>query len=156
MRRSGGDGDLPPAGVPRGIRANNPLNIEQGTTWAGLMPRAQMSPAQAAEQRFCVFAGPEWGYRAALKIFATYKLKHGITTVAGLISRWAPPVENDTGAYIRFVCGAAECGPDRRVDLACPVFMPALLQAMTRMENGVQPYAPAVFARALALAAASR
>lgn len=149
MRRSGGDGDL-----PRGIRANNPLNIEAGTRWAGLMPRAQMSPAQAAEKRFCVFLGPAWGYRAALKIFATYRLKHGITTVAGLIHRWAPPVENDTQAYIRFVCDSAACGPDRRVELACPIFMPALLAAMTRMENGVQPYAPAVFARALALVGA--
>lgn len=89
---------------PRAVRNNNPLNIRVGEPWQGLMPRGSMSPAQAAETEFCVFANAAMGFRAAAETFHTYALRDGVTTVAQAVHRWAPPNENNTSAYVQAVC----------------------------------------------------
>ncbi len=65
-----------------------------------------MTPEQKGETRFCVFRSPEWGIRALVKIIQTYERKYSLDTVRGIINRWAPPVENDTGSYISQVAKA--------------------------------------------------
>lgn len=85
----------------RAVRNNNPGNIRIGTNWRGLMPRAQMNPDQLAETEFCVFQSAQWGFRAIATILHTYVLEDKLDTIAGFITRWAPPSENDTAAYIQ-------------------------------------------------------
>ena len=116
----------------RGIRNHNPLNIRLGDDWNG-MAKLQEDPS------FCQFTGPEWGIRAASKILLSYK-RRGICTVGELISRWAPPIENNTEAYITFVCDAAGYTEGQMVDLSNPVFIARILPPMIKMENGEMPY----------------
>lgn len=102
----------------RAVRNNNPGNIVKGEPWQGLMPTNEMTPDQSAEQRFCVFKSPQWGFRAMAVTLITYydarKAKDGsrIDTIAEVITRWAPPNENDTVAYIRAVEKAHVKGQD--------------------------------------------
>ena len=82
--------------VPRGIRNNNPLNIRRGVQWRGLRDFA-------TDKAFCEFKSMDYGFRAAFCILRTYFSKRGVRTLRQLISRWAPPTENNTEAYIRKV-----------------------------------------------------
>lgn len=97
--------------VLRSVRNNNPGNIDRGHfNWQGQMPEAQMTPEQKMEPRFVVFETPAWGFRALCVELHTYWRHDGCRTIEAVISRWAPPGENDTEAYIRDV--AAKSGID--------------------------------------------
>jgi len=136
----------------RGIRNNNPGNIERGEKWQGLSARHEMTPAQKKEKRFCVFRSPEWGIRALVKIIQTYERKHSLDTVRGIIERWAPPSENDTSSYITQVAMALSVEQDAPLNLANTRTMLALVKAIIRHENGLQPYDDATIRAAIALA----
>ncbi|MEQ3528725.1 virion protein [Pseudoalteromonas sp. XMcav11-Q] len=112
----------------RGIRNNNPLNIEAGENWVGLA---------GTDGRFAIFETAEHGIRAAARILRTYAFKYGIANIEGIISRWAPPVENDTANYIAFVSN--KVGVDSKKPLS-PEEYPKVIEAMITMENGQQPY----------------
>lgn len=79
------------------LRNNNPCNIRYSSKndWKGQI---------GSDKGFCVFANMSYGYRAAMKLVQSY-IKKGYDTVGDIISRWAPPSENDTKAYISNVCG---------------------------------------------------
>ena len=117
--------------TPRGIRNNNPGNIRRSNDrWMGLRTK-QTDP------QFFQFTAPEWGYRALIKTLQTYRRKHGLRTIAELISRWAPTNENNTSAYIRSVCREMQV-PDSYVpDMDAKGTMCALAAAISRHENGV-------------------
>ena len=101
----------------RGIRNNNPGNIDNKQPWQGLMPKGEMTKEQKAEKRFAVFAEPKWGIRAIAKLLQTYEHKYKLDTVRGIIHRWAPPVENNTDAYVNAVAAALHVEPDQRIDV---------------------------------------
>ena len=132
--------------VARGIRNNNPGNIEYGTDqWDGMS-------ATQDDDRFIKFESPEMGIRAMSKIMQTYKNKHGIDTVAGVINRWAPPSENDTSRYASYVASRMGIGVDDQVDLSDTAILSPLIQAMTFMENGENPYDEVVIGKGMQLA----
>lgn len=132
---------------PRGIRNNNPGNIRWGDDWQGLVPESQLT-----DKSFCQFKTPEYGIRAMIMILRNYQRKYGLNTVAKIISRWAPPNENDTQAYIGSVAKSVGVTPEQKVDVTdCRIMIP-LLQAIIQHENGQQPYTFSVFVNALALA----
>ncbi|MBR6964278.1 MAG: hypothetical protein IKH86_11720 [Prevotella sp.] len=58
---------------------------------------------QWLDKDFCQFSSMEYGFRAAFKVLSTYYHKHHLTTIEKMISRWAPPNENNTLRYIDFV-----------------------------------------------------
>ena len=66
----------------------------------------------------------------------TYRVRHGLRTVRGMISRWAPPVENHTEAYIRAVAADTGIDPDEPLDTLDPATMIPLAAAISRVENG--------------------
>ena len=117
--------------TPRGLRNNNPLNIRRdGTAWSGL--------AQTQTDRsFCQFRTMAYGFRAAFVTLHTYIFKHGLGTVGQIISRWAPPCENNTRAYIRTVCEMSHMGENDLISWSNKEQMLALVQAMAYVENGV-------------------
>lgn len=78
-----------------GIINNNPLNIRYSpsTKWKG---------QAGANKGFCVFTDMIYGYRAAIVLLCNYQRK-GYDTIRKIITRWAPPSENNTEAYISAV-----------------------------------------------------
>lgn len=87
--------------MKRGISNNNPLNIRHSADqWQG-------ASETQTDKSFVQFNTMAYGYRAAWCILQTYyerfaRRNQGFT-VRNIISRWAPPKENDTEAYIRTV-----------------------------------------------------
>ena len=53
-----------------------------------------------------------------------------------MISRWAPPSENRTEAYIRAVSADTGIGPDEALETLDPATMIPLAAAISRVENG--------------------
>jgi len=132
---------------PRGIRNHNPGNIDRTTErWQG------MAADQSSDKRFVVFSAPVWGLRALAKVLLSYQRKHGLRTPAAIIGRWAPPVENDTGAYARQVAKALGVGVNDQIDLQRPETLQRILPAIVQHENGQQPYSTALIAEAVRLA----
>ncbi len=117
--------------LPRGLRNNNPLNIRKGCKWQGL-EKNQTDPD------FCQFRSLEYGFRAAFKVLNTYYVGRGLKTIEKIVSRWAPPNENNTNKYISFVERNTWC--IRYKEILPPRFDPdlwiAIVKAMTIMECG--------------------
>ena len=126
---------------PRGIRDNNPGNLRPGITpWLGEI---------APDGGYCRFIDPEHGIRALCKTLLAYQTKHGLNTIRGIITRWAPAADNnDTEAYIRTVSGDAGIAADNQLDLNDASVLSSLAMAIIQHENGVQPYSALVIERA--------
>ena len=131
--------------TPRGIRNNNPGNIERGADWQGL------ADDQSGDPRFAVFKSPVWGIRAMARILDTYQSRHGLNTIQGIINRWAPPGENDSQAYAEHVAG--------KIGISATEPLPAgdstrsqLIAAIIEHENGVQPYPDSLIRQGIELA----
>lgn len=119
---------------PRGVRNNNPGNIDRTkTVWQG---EDRSAEALRREPRFCVFETPQAGFRALAKTLLTYQNKHGLRTVREIINRWAPPVENNTEAYITQVAREVGVGSREIVSLSKQVPLQRLVTAIARHENG--------------------
>lgn len=121
-----------PSNAPRGIRNNNPGNIQKGVGFAG--------EVEGNDPRFATFATPEDGIRATARNLLTYQRQHGLDTVQDIVNRWAPPSENDTGAYVQQVARALGVDAGERLDLNDPSTLERLTTAIIRHENGMQPY----------------
>jgi len=120
----------------RAVRNNNPGNLDAGDSWMGLMPRGEMTPEQASEKRFAVFQSPRWGFRALCIVLINYERLYGLNTVAKIMSRFAPPGENDTNAYVDQVCRETGRRPDDLVDLRDPVLLGKIVHAIAVHECG--------------------
>ncbi|MCS4508882.1 structural protein P5 [Xylophilus ampelinus] len=133
--------------IPRGIRNHNPGNIDRtAERWQG------MAADQSSDPRFVVFIGPVWGLRALVKVLLSYQRKYNLRTPAAIIGRWAPPVENDTGAYARQVAKALGVLPGDQIDLQDPATLACIVPAIVAHENGQQPYPETLIRQAVALA----
>lgn len=115
---------------PRGIRNNNAGNLrDNNQDWLG--------ETGADEDGFLIFESPVYGLRAMAKLIKNYGALYGVNTVAGIVTRYAPPSENNTKAYIDHV--AASVGVSPNAPLMREHYLP-LIKAMVLHENGVQPY----------------
>ena len=118
--------------LPRGIRNKNPGNIKLGTDWDGLA-------AEQSDPTFCTFSEAVMGIRALMRILLTYRFTHNKKNIDSIIRRWAPPSENDTEAYIKFVAKRMEIEPMDDIDNSIEAYLP-LVKSIIQMENGMQPY----------------
>lgn len=118
----------------RGIRNNNPGNIryDSHSLWDGLAT----VPSDGA---FCVFIDAKYGIRVMFKLLLAYQQRYGLRTVRGMIGRWAPPVENDTHAYVEYVARGMGYDPDRPFTFNGEPAV-QMVEAMIRIENGSNPY----------------
>lgn len=132
----------PDGTLPRGFRNNNPLNIEAGGFTQG-------QPGYAgSDGRFAKFDTMDSGTAAASKLLDTYERKYGLTTPAGIISRWAPQSDgNNVSAYAASVAKDLGIGPN---DPITPEMRPRLIQAMAKFENGRALPSQAPVAQAMA------
>ncbi len=116
--------------MSRGLRNNNPGNIRR----SAVRYKGEVRPSRDPE--FRQFETPAWGYRAIFMLLDTYRVRHRLKTLAEMISRWAPPSENRTDAYIRAVCGRTGMRPGDEVDTRDAATMIPLAAAISRVENG--------------------
>jgi len=131
--------------IPRGIRNNNPGNIKKnGVDWEGLS-------AIQTDNTFFQFTDPIFGIRALTKILLTYRHKHGLTNIWGIISRYAPPSENDTEAYKNFVKEKTDLNMLQEIDNSVDGYLP-VVKAIILMENGEQPYDDEIILQGMNLA----
>ena len=86
--------------MSRGLQNCNPGNIRQSKVRYKGEVRPSRDPA------FKQFESLAWGYRAIFVLLDTYRIRYGLDTIRGMISRWAPPSENHTETYIRAVADA--------------------------------------------------
>lgn len=116
------------ASAPRGIRNNNPLNIENGNF-------TQSQPGYVgSDGRFARFDSPDAGMTAANRLLDTYQNKYGLNTPAGIIGRWAPAADgNNVSAYASTVAKQIGINPN---DPITPELRPKLIAAMAQYENG--------------------
>ena len=128
--------------MTRGIRNNNPLNIRRtATRWQG-------AHEEQTDKSFVQFKTLAYGYRAAWKILQSYYERFCMQskpfTVRNIITRWAPPSENDTEAYIRSVLIQGSLGGQEKFLPPSNVMsyhrLSCLIAAMTVMENGIRPH----------------
>lgn len=77
--------------------SNNPFNIRynQCNDWVG----------QIGNYRgFCRFDSLEYGLRAGFKLLINYKKFRHLSTPYDIIYNFAPPSENNTSNYLKYVC----------------------------------------------------
>lgn len=118
--------------APRNFRNNNAGNIRHGNDWLGLSE-------QQTDPDFCTFKTPAYGFRALVRLLRNYESKYGLKTPRQLFTRWAPPNENDTEAYVRFIATSMGVGPDDVLDLGSPETLATLAMAVARKEGGRRP-----------------
>lgn len=120
-----------PGTVARGIRNNNPLNIEHvdANKWLGLA----MPPSDG---RFCRFVSADYGIRAAATLLMRYYDRDKLNTVRGIIEKWAPAHENNVSAYVAAVCRETGFSSNEALDLHDRETMRNLIAAMAKHETG--------------------
>ena len=99
------------------------------------------------DEAFETFDTPEHGIRAGVKLLLTYFHKYGLKTIREIISRFAPPSENDTESYIAHVSLETGIPDDEALDLDDPYILAAVAMAIIKHEQGKQPYTAAQFMR---------
>lgn len=117
--------------TPQGILNNNLTNIKKNmlSAWMGEEPNPKSN--------FCRFVSRKFGYRATFLILHSYINKHGLRTLKDCIERWAPPTENHTYLYLRFVSNKSGYPEMVTVDLSDEDMMCRIVQAMVQMEVGI-------------------
>jgi hypothetical protein len=115
---------------PRGVRNNNPLNIEfsKYNDWDG---------QTGSDGRYAKFSDAKYGFRAAAKLIDNYWIKYNVGTVRGIIEKWAPNHENPTDSYVDYVVERTGLSPLTAVTKSNRV---DVLMAMAAFENGGDYY----------------
>ena len=114
--------------TPRGLRNNNPLNIRHsGDHFQG--------ETSGRDKSFKSFVSMPYGYRAAFVILATY-LSRGRNTIEKIISKWAPPNENNTESYISNVERWSGVPRNKELTYSDGADYIMIVSAMSYVENG--------------------
>jgi hypothetical protein len=121
---------IPDQAQPRGLRNNNPGNIEDG-------PFARsISGYAGSDGRFAKFDTPEGGQAAMDRLLESYG-KRGFNTPASIIGRWAPANDgNPVNNYSRYVAEGVGGDPTAQLDLSDPNIRRAVAERITQFENG--------------------
>lgn len=114
--------------LPRGIRNNNPLNLSYRNDQGAL----------GSDGRFGYYRTMEEGVAAGQRQLMTYNDKYGLNTIRGIITRWAPPGENDTEGYIKMVSERMGVSPDAPLNIRDQTTAEKLIGAMVKKETGTE------------------
>lgn len=87
---------------------------------------------------FKQFESMAYGYRAMFVLLDSYRRRYGLSNIRAMISRWAPPVENHTEAYIRFVSEHSGIAEHETLDTRRERDMIPVVMAMSEIENGTK------------------
>ena len=125
------------AKTSRGLRNNNPGNIRLSNT-------RYLGEVDSTDSAFKQFKSMAFGYRAMFVLLYTYQRKHHLHTIAEMISRYAPAVENHTEKYIKAVSDWSGVPATSRITATNGDIMVPIVAAMSRVENGVFAHMPDV------------
>ena len=115
-----------------GYRNNNPGNLVKGSKpFLG-----EVFPG--TDKRFRQFQTMDYGYRAAMKVLVNF-ISSGYNTIEKIITRWAPPVENNTKAYINSVAIQTGIQPNFVITIDQADYIKKIMAAISRHENGIEP-----------------
>lgn len=131
--------------MTRGERNNNPGNIR-------LSPSAWKGETPGSDPSFETFTDPLSGIRALAVLLKNYSAKYGADTVQKIITRWAPPSENNTAAYARAVAYALDVDVNAKINVNDPATLERLTAAIIQHENGRVIYSSSQIAEAVKLA----
>ncbi len=141
-------GQFSGANEPRGIRNNNPGNLNYvGQNGATL--------EEHSTPRFARFNSAFEGFAALGKQIKAYY--NGTSKAAGyqklqsvedIISRFAPASENNTQAYINKLSKMLGVGRGDSLNIQDPQVLATLMNGITQIENGKNPYAPEMVLKA--------
>lgn len=122
----------------RGLRNCNPGNIRRSAvTYVG-------EKLHSTDRAFKQFESLEAGYRAIFVLLHTYRLRGYGATIEQMISRYAPPSENNTEGYIARVSVGSGIAKDCLLDTLSAEQMIPIVCAMSEVENGVGADRPTV------------
>lgn len=116
--------------MSRGLTNCNPGNIRQSKT----RYKGERHPSRDSE--FKEFESMAYGYRAMFVLLDTYSRRYGLCTIRQMLNRYAPPSENFTEGYIRFVSEKTGIAPDEIVNSRAARAMVPIVAAMSQIENG--------------------
>ena len=116
--------------ISRGLRNNNPGNIRRSKT------RYEGEVRPSRDREFKEFCSMAYGYRAMFTLLHSYERRYGLNTIRSMLTRYAPPTENFTDGYIRFVAMRTGIDADAAVDTLNERDMIAIVRAMSEIENG--------------------
>lgn len=119
--------------MSRGIRNCNPGNIRR----SGVRYLGEVTPSR--DKEFKQFASMTYGYRAMFVLLDSYARRYGLRTIRTMLNRYAPPEENFTQGYIRFVANTSGIDADELIDTRSARDMIPIVAAMSEIENGVKP-----------------
>jgi len=118
----GGGGGVRSSGIPfasAGGGRHNPFNLRvPGSTTA-----------------FQTFGSDAEGVKAAAHQLQLYENRDKLNTIAGIITKFAPPNENDTAGYIKAVAERTKIGANDPLDPANKDQLASILSAMALQEN---------------------
>ena len=117
--------------MSRGLRNCNPGNIRCSKT------RYKGEKQRSRDSEFKEFESMAYGYRAMFVLLDTYSRRYGLCTIRQMLNRYAPPVENFTEGYIRFVSEKTGIAPDEIINTRAARDMVPVVAAMSQIENGV-------------------
>ena len=117
--------------MSRGLTNCNPGNIRQSKT----RYKGERRPSRDSE--FKEFESLAYGYRAMFVLLDTYSRRYGLCTIRQMLNRYAPPKENFTEGYIRFVSAKTGIAPDEIINSRAARDMVPIVAAMSQIENGV-------------------
>lgn len=105
--------------IPVGIRNNNFGNIK------------------GQNGQFATYGSPQEGVDAADQLLSTYGAKHGINTIAGIASRWAPAGDgnNNPAQKAAAIAAASGVGVNQPIDLSDPGVRARILPALFDTET---------------------
>ena len=116
--------------MSRGLRNCNPGNIRRSKT----RYKGERQPSRDSE--FKEFESMAYGYRAMFILLDTYSRRYGLCTIRQMLNRYAPPTENFTEGYIRFVSEKTGIAPDEIINTRAARDMVPVVAAMSQIENG--------------------
>ena len=105
-----------PLHAEAGIKKHNPGNlVKTSALWEGQVKN---------KGRFCAFKEAHYGLRALSIVLLRYETRHGIDTIHKAVIRFAPPHENNTKKYAKYV--ARELGVGLHEEISLTFWKPTL------------------------------
>lgn len=115
------------AGLPIGLRNNNPGNLRPSLLpWVGQI---------GSGGGFCKFKDLSYGLRALAIDLSNKMTSDGLDTITDIITKYAPPDENNTQAYINAVANSTGWDADAQINFSSGN-LANLMQAIIEHENG--------------------
>lgn len=117
--------------APRGIRNNNPFNLEKAAA-----PKWQGISAAQTDPTFLMFDTAVLGIRAGMRDLIAAQDDHDLRTVRSIMNRFAPPGDNDTNSYVNTVCFHMGVADSDVLDMHTYADLRSFSEAIIEHENG--------------------